>query len=149
MLGNSNGPDAGTAATVRDAEGLVQVQVRDIAAEFARFGEADQGIQVRAIDVDLAAASVHRVANHADVVVVNAVRGGVGNHDRGQRGRMLLDFRGQVLVVDRSVLGGGDDDDLHASEHGRGRVGSVGRRRDQADLALTFSAGLVVAADRQ
>ena len=54
--------DAGAAAAVRNAEGLVQVQVRDVGAELARRGEADQRIQVRAVDVHLAAVRVHDLA---------------------------------------------------------------------------------------
>ena len=51
--------DARAAAAVRDAEGLVQVQVRDVAAELARLGQPDQGVEVGAVDVDLAAGVVH------------------------------------------------------------------------------------------
>ena len=52
--------DAGTASAVRDAERLVQVQVRDVRAELARLGQADQRVQVRAVYVHLAADRVHR-----------------------------------------------------------------------------------------
>ena len=55
----------------------------------------------------------------------------------------------QVRVVDRAVRGGGHDDDLHAGQHGGGRVGAVRGGRDQADVALGVAAGEVVAADRQ
>ena len=51
--------DAGAAAAVRDAERLVQVQVRDVAAEVAEPGEAEQRVEVGAVDVDLAAGVVH------------------------------------------------------------------------------------------
>ena len=51
--------DAGAAAAVRDAERLVQVQVRHVGAELARLGEADQRVEVGAVDVDLAAGLVH------------------------------------------------------------------------------------------
>ena len=51
--------DAGAAAAVRDAEGLVQVEVRDVGAELARPGQADQRVEVGAVDVDLAAGRVH------------------------------------------------------------------------------------------
>ncbi len=51
--------DAGAAAAVRDAERLVQVEVRDVAAEVAEAREAEQRVEVRAVDVDLAAGVVH------------------------------------------------------------------------------------------
>ena len=141
--------DAGAAAAVRDAEGLVQVQVRDVAAEHAGLGQPDQGVEVGAVDVDLAAGGVDRVADLADVGVVHPVRGRVGDHDAGQRVLVQLDLGVQVRVVDRAVRGGGDDDDLHAGEHGGGRVGAVRGGRDQADVALGVAAGEVVAADGQ
>ena len=50
--------DARAAAAVRDAEGLVQVEVADVAAELARRGHADQRVHVGAVDVDLAAVAV-------------------------------------------------------------------------------------------
>ena len=55
----------------------------------------------------------------------------------------------QVLDVDRAVLAGLDDDDLHAGHHRGGGVGAVGGRRDQADVAGALAAGAVVAADRE
>ncbi len=141
--------DAGAAAAVRDAEGLVQVQVRDVAAELARLGQPDEGVEVGAVDVDLAAGGVDGVADLADVGVVHTVGGRVGDHDRGQRVLVQLDLGVQVGVVDRAVGGGGHDNNLHAGEHRGGRVGAVRGGRDQADVALGVAAGEVVAADGQ
>src|SRR4029450_1247859 len=46
--------DARAAAAVRDAERLVQVEVRDVGAEPARPGQPDERVEVRAVDVHLA-----------------------------------------------------------------------------------------------
>ena len=51
--------DAGAAAAVGDAERLVQVEVADVGAEAARAGDADEGVEVGAVDVHLAAGVVH------------------------------------------------------------------------------------------
>ena len=51
--------DARAAATVRDAERLVQVEVRDVATELAGPRVAEQRVEVGAVDVDLAAGVVH------------------------------------------------------------------------------------------
>ena len=59
-------PDARAAAAVRDAERLVQVQVRHVGAEPARLREADERIQVGAVDVHLAAGVVQQGADLAD-----------------------------------------------------------------------------------
>ena len=45
---------ARAAAAMRDAEGLVQVEVGDIRTPLAGPGQADQGIHVGAVGVDLA-----------------------------------------------------------------------------------------------
>ena len=76
--------DARTAAAVRDAERLVQVEVRDVGAELARRREADERVQVRAVDVHLSAVRVDDLADLPDARLEHAVRRGVGDHDRGQ-----------------------------------------------------------------
>ena len=48
-------PDAGTAAAVGDAERLVQVEVAHVGAEATGLGHADEGVEVGAVDVHLAA----------------------------------------------------------------------------------------------
>jgi hypothetical protein len=58
--------DAGPAAAVRDAERLVQVEMAHVGTEPARAGDADEGVQVRAVDVHLAARRVDEVAELAD-----------------------------------------------------------------------------------
>ena len=58
MRRDGDGPDAGTAAAVRNAKRLVQIEMADIHAEIARAAEADLGGHVRAVHVDLAAVGV-------------------------------------------------------------------------------------------
>ncbi len=141
--------DARTAAAVRDAEGLVQVQVRDVAAEVTRLGEAHQGVQVGTVDVDLAAGLVHLGADVGDVLLEHTVRRGVRDHQHGELVTVLLDLGAEVGRVHLAVVGGLDDDDLHAGHHGAGGVGAVRGRRDQADGALLVAVRPVVGADGQ
>ena len=58
-------PHARPAAAVRDAEGLVQVDVADVGAEIGDARVAGERVQVRAVEVDLAAGGVHQVADLA------------------------------------------------------------------------------------
>ncbi len=58
--------DTGPATAVRDAERLVEVEVADVGAELAGSGEADQRVEVGAVDVHLAAGSVDHLAQLAD-----------------------------------------------------------------------------------
>jgi hypothetical protein len=63
MRGDADGAHAWTAAAMRDAERLVEVQVADVGAEVARAAEADLGVHVRAVHVDLPAVLVNDVAD--------------------------------------------------------------------------------------
>src|SRR6476646_8996310 len=84
--------DARTTAAVRDAERLVQVQVRDVAAETARPGHPDQRVQICAVDVDLTAGRMDRVRQFGDRVLEDAVRRRVGHHHCCQFRRVLVDL---------------------------------------------------------
>ena len=77
-----HGADARSAAAVGDAERLVQVEVADVGAEPARPGEADERVEVGAVDVHLAAVVVDDGAQLADARLEHAVRRRVGDHDR-------------------------------------------------------------------
>ena len=59
-------PHAGAAAAMRDAEGLVQVHVADVGAELGGPREADQRIEVGAVEIDLAAMGVDDGADVLD-----------------------------------------------------------------------------------
>ncbi|MNE25659.1 hypothetical protein D3C80_1189940 [compost metagenome] len=69
---------------MRNAEGLVQVQVRHVATELPWRAQADHGIHVRAVDVHLPARGMNNVANLADPAFEHPVGRGVGNHQRSQ-----------------------------------------------------------------
>ncbi|ENO95722.1 putative metal-dependent RNase [Thauera phenylacetica B4P] len=140
---------ARAAAAVRDAEGLVQVQVRDVAAELARAAQADHGVEVGAVDVHLAAVGVHDVGDLAHRGLEHAVGRGVGDHDRGELVGVLRRLGLEVGDVDVAVGVAGDHHHAHAGHVRRGRVGAVRRARDQAHVAVTFAAAGVPGADRQ
>ena len=139
--------DAGSASAVRNAERLVQVQVAHIAAELARPGHPDQGVEVGPVDVDLAAGVMHRGADLGDVVLEDTVGGRVGDHQRRQGVGVLGDLRAQFVEVDVTVLAAVDDDHPHADHRRRRRVGAVRTGRDQADVAVALPAGRVVVGD--
>ena len=98
VRGDRDRPHARAAAAVRDAEGLVQVQVADVGAVVARPAQADLGVHVRAVEIDLAAVGVHDVADLAHRLLEDAVRRRVGDHQRGQGVGVL---RGLGLEIGR------------------------------------------------
>src|SRR5690606_15258688 len=143
------GPDAGAATTMRDAEGLVQVQVRNVRAPLARLRDADQRIHVGAVGVHLPAVAVHDLADLDHVLLEDAVRGRVAHHDRGEVGRTLLAGAHEVRDADVPVRVALRDDDLHAAHLSRGRIRAVRGLWDQADGAMAFAARAVPGADRE
>ncbi len=121
--------------------------MRDIAAQVAEARIAQQRVEVRAIDVHLSARVVHSGRDLDDLLLVHAVRGGVGDHESGEVVRVQGDLRAQVVEVDVAELVRRHDDDLHPREHGRGRVRAVSRRRDEAHRAVRVAVRVVIAAD--
>ena len=117
---------ARTAAAVRDTEGFVQVHVQHVRTDFGRLHDADLGIEVGAVHINLSAVFVNNAADVADAFFVHAVGGRVSNHDGGQSVSVLLGFGFQIVNVDVAVFVGVDNDDFQA-QHGRSRrVGTVG-----------------------
>ena len=135
-----NRADTGASAAVRDAERLVQVEVRDVAAEVAEPREPEHRVEVGAVDVDLSPGVVHGLADVANLVLIHAVRGRVGDHERGDLAGVLRDLRANIVQVDVSELVAGDHDDPHAREHRTRGVRAMCARGDQADAALGVAA---------
>ena len=90
-------PAAGAAAAVRLRERLVQVDVDDVEAHVARPRDPADGVQVRAVVVHERAHAVEDPGDLLDVLVEQADRGRVRDH---QPGRVLVDLGPQVLDVD-------------------------------------------------
>ena len=79
---------AGTAAAVRDAEGLVQVQVRDVAAELARRARGRPSRSCwrrRRTPGRRARCTISQISR--DARLEHAVRRRIGDHDRREVGR--------------------------------------------------------------
>lgn len=127
----------------------MQVQVADVAAESARTGKADKRIEVGAVDVHLATGVVYRCADVGDLVLVDTVRGRVGDHDRGETLGVIGDLRTQIVDVDVTVGTAGDNLDAHPGHDSRSRVGAVSTRGNQAGVAVIVAATEVVVADRE
>ena len=77
-------------ATMGNAEGLVQVHVAHVGAQFGRAHQADLGIEVCTIEINLPAMVMNDLADIDDRLFEHAVGGGIGDHECGQLGCMLL-----------------------------------------------------------
>ena len=119
----------------------------DVAAEFAGLGESDHGVEVRTVDVDLAAGGVDLFAHLAHLRFEHTVGRRVGDHDAGDLAFVLGDLRIEVVHVHGAVVGRGHDLDLEAREDCRCGVRAVGRLRDEHDGAGVIAARHMVGAD--
>ncbi len=147
VLGDADGTDAGTATAVGDAEGFVEVEVADVGADATGGGEAELGVEVGAIHVNLAAVFVGESADFGDGFLEHAVGRGVGDHEGGEIGGMLIEAGAEVVEVDVAVVVTGDGDDLETDHDGAGGVGAVGGGGDEADVAVALTVGVVIGAD--
>ncbi len=73
VLSGYNWSNSWPTTTVRDAEGFVEIEVRNIATKFTKLGIANHGVGVRAIDVNLTAGSMHKIAYLDYCLFVNTV----------------------------------------------------------------------------
>ena len=80
-------------------------------------------------------------------VFEHAVRGGVGDHQRGKIAMMLLRLGLQIADVHVAVRVGGHDDHPVPRHDGARRVGAMRRRRNQHHVAVPFAAILVIGAN--
>ncbi len=142
-------PHAGSTSPVRDAERLVQVQVADIGSHVGGAGEADLGVHVRAVHVDLAAPRVDDRAHLLDRLLEHPVGGGIGDHEHAQRVLVGLGLREEIRHLDVSLIVAGHCHHLEAGHHRARGIRAVGADRDQADVALALAPARVPGPDAE
>ena len=149
LLRHADGADARPAAAVRDAEGFVEIQVADIRADQAGRGQADLGVHVSAVHVNLAAGFVDDFTNRADRFLEHAVRRGIGDHQRREIVAVLLGAGGEIGDVDVALLVALHADDFHPGHHRGSGVRAVSGNGNEADVPVRIAARTVVATDRE
>src|SRR5690606_10864908 len=142
-------PHTRATAPIGYAEGLVQIHVRHVVTEIRPARQTHQGFEIVAIHVHLPAGPVHYVADLAYLLLVHAVGRRVGDHQAGQVLGMGLGFGPQIVDIDVTLLVAGHQHHTHAGHLCRGRVGTVGRGRNETDIPVAVAIGLVKLADRQ
>mmetsp|Transcript_80144 Transcript_80144/g.166761 ORF Transcript_80144/g.166761 Transcript_80144/m.166761 type:complete len:271 (-) Transcript_80144:1669-2481(-) len=147
VLSHADGAKARAASAVGNAEGLVQIQVANISADHAGRGQAQLGIHVGSIHVDLAAIVMHCLADLLDALLEEGTRGGVGHHQASQAILVLLAQGLELSQV--HAIGIIDPLNLHPAHRCGGRVGAVSGARDDAHISVTFSLFLQELADDQ
>ena len=144
-----HGTDTWPTPTVRDAEGLVQIEVRDISADVPVAGVTDQGVQVCAINVDLATRLVHSSGDVGNPFFIHPMRRRVGHHQRGKVVPVLSNFRCDVVNVHITQIITGHHHHLHAGQNSTGRVGAMSAGRNQTHCAVVIPTGAVIPTNSQ
>lgn len=93
-----------TTTAVRNAESFMQVEVRNVRANKARRGDANLGVHVRAIKVNLTAELMHDFTHFTDRFFIHAVGRRISHHDTGEVIARLFRFRAQISQIDVAVL---------------------------------------------
>mmetsp|Transcript_28308 Transcript_28308/g.91616 ORF Transcript_28308/g.91616 Transcript_28308/m.91616 type:complete len:458 (+) Transcript_28308:216-1589(+) len=148
LLVHSDGAHAWSSTPVRNAEGLVQVQVADVSSDVTRRAEANLRIHVGAVHVDQAAGVVDHLADLYNGVLKHSVGGGVGDHEGSEVGLVQLNLLLEVVHVRVAHVVALDGNDVHAAHGSGGGVGSVSSTGDEADVAVGVAMVLVVLTDR-
>ena len=130
----------GSPAAVRGRKGLVEIHVDDVKAHVAGANDAQDRIEVGAVVVEQSADLMDRRSDLRDVLLEEARRVGIGEHDPGDLGVERLS---QGSEIDQTAIVGRDGGHLVAAERRRCRVRSVRRVRDQ-DPSSSVAVGLVV-----
>ena len=107
-------PDTRASSTVRNGEGLVEVQVADIATTGRRVRETNLSVQIGTIQIHLTAVVVDDLASILDTGLEDAEGRGVGDHESGKVILVLLRLLLQVFQVEATVVESLDRDDLQA-----------------------------------
>ena len=119
----------------------------NVGAHVGRAAEADLGVHVRPVHIDLAAVGVDDVADFPDGFLEHAMSGGVGDHQGGEIVAMGPGLGLEIGDVDVAVVVTGDRHDLEAGADGARRVGAMRREGDETDVAMAFVRGFVERAD--
>ena len=134
---------------MRDAEGLVQVQVADIPADIARTRQTDHRVHIRPVDIDLPTVIMGDLGHLGHGFLEYAVGRGIGDHATGKVLAVLLRLGAEVIQINVTIGRCLDDDHLPADHIGAGGVGAMGRHGDQADVAMPLPVGTVIGRNRQ
>ena len=125
-----------TAAAMRRAKGLVQVQMHHVKAGIAHTHLAKNGVHVGAVIVEECVNAVQQGNNFLEVQFHQAQCVGAGHHQACHLVAVLVDSGLDCGRIHHAVLGL-DVDDSKAGHGRRGRVGAVGSIRNQHDAAVT------------
>src|SRR5450756_393247 len=84
MLCNGNRANARTAASVRNGECFVQIQVANVGSNAARIGQPNLSVHVSAVHINLSAMRMNNLAQFGDRRLINSVSRWISHHETRQ-----------------------------------------------------------------
>src|SRR5262245_22550686 len=103
---------ARSTAAMRNAEGLVQIEMANVRPVVARPRQPDLRIQIGAIEVHLTAMVMHDIADRSGRTFEDAMRRGIGNHDCSEPVSKALSLGTDILKINVAADVAGDRDDI-------------------------------------
>ena len=149
MVCHSDRANARAASAVRNTKGFMKIEVAGIDAEFAWSTDADQGIEVGTIHINLAACLVNFFTKISDSRFEDTVGRGIGDHGGGDSRSVFFEFCVEVGKIDVPLRVASDRNDPKTDEDCTGWVGAVCGNGNEADIACGVSSGLMPSADRK
>ena len=134
--GATNGTYARSTTAVRRCKGLMQIQVANIGSDKGRTGVAYLGIHIGAVHIDESTVLMDGLAHTADRHLKNTVGRRIRDHAAGQVVLMLLGLGAPVLDIRITVLITTYHNGNEACLCTRGRVGAMGRSRDEQHVTM-------------
>src|SRR5262249_56914875 len=88
MFFHADRTHAGAAPAMRDAKGLVKVEMADVSAISSRLRQPDLRVEIGAVEIDLSAMGMNDSANFANFGFEHAMRGWISDHNCGETTRI-------------------------------------------------------------
>ena len=149
MVCHSDRANSWASSAVRNTKRFMKIEMAGIDAEFAWATDADQGIEVGTIHINLAARLVNFFAKISDSRLEDTVGGGIGDHGGGDSRSVLFEFCVEVGKIDVPLRVTSDWNDPKTDEDCTGRIGAVCGNGNEADITCGVSSGLMPSADRE
>ena len=147
MGGTTNGACTRTSASVGHGKCFVQIQVANVGSDKTGTGQANLGIHIGSVHINLSAVLMNDTAHFTNVRFENTVGRRISNHATGKSGSVFAGFVFPVFQVDVTVGIAFNLNYGKACLSGTGGIGSVSRIGDKDDISAGLTLGFEIFPD--
>ena len=149
VLGHTDRTYTRTSTSVGDGKGLVQIQMAHVCSDEARTGQSYLSIHVGTVHIHLTSTLVDAMAKIDNVRLEDTVRTRVGNHHGSDFVLVLFGLSHEVLHIYVASLVASYRHRIVSALDGTGRIGTVGRSRQDNQMAVSLSDAVQIAANSE